>query len=79
MDEWGMEEQQLKMALQGFGNVESSGRALAASEISELANSAYLLYVSRNPVEKAKSLRMVFSYCAVDAVSVTPTSESPST
>jgi hypothetical protein len=30
-------------------------------------------YVSQNPVEKAKLLRMLFSNCSVDAVSVTPT------
>src|SRR5258705_5644545 len=39
----------------------------------ELANKAYSLYVSQNSIEKAKLLKMLFSNCSVDAVSVTPT------
>ena len=77
MTEWQMEEQQIRMAMEGLKNAESSDRALAASEILELANSAYSLYVSQNPVEKAKLLRMVLSNCSVDAVGVTPTYRKP--
>jgi hypothetical protein len=42
-----------------------------------LANKAYSLYVSQNPVEKAKLLKMLFSNCSIDAVSVTPTYRKP--
>jgi site-specific DNA recombinase len=77
MSEWRMEEQQVKMAIQGLSNAETGDRALDAQRIFELANKAYSLYVSQNPVEKAKLLKMLFSNCSVDAVSVTPTYRKP--
>lgn len=77
MTEWRMEEQQVKMAIQGFTSGETGDRALDAQKIFELANSAYYLYVSRNPVEKAKLLRMVVSNFSVDAVNVCPTYRKP--
>ncbi len=77
MADWRTEEQTVRMAIQGLKNAEKSDRALAAQEILELSNSAYSLYVSQNPVEKAKLLRMVFSNCCVDAVTVTPTYRKP--
>ena len=77
MSGWRMEEQQVKMAIQGLTNAETGDRALDAQRIFELANKAYSLYVSQNPVEKAKLLRMLFSNCSVDAVSVTPTYRKP--
>jgi site-specific DNA recombinase len=77
MTDWRAEEQQVRMAIEGLKNAETTDRALAASEILELANSAYSLYVSQNSVEKAKLLRMVFSNCSVDAVGVTPTYRKP--
>jgi hypothetical protein len=77
MSDWRMEEQQVKMAIQGLTNAETGDRALDAQRIFELANKAYSLYVSQNPVEKAKLLRMLFSNCSVDAVSVTPTYRKP--
>jgi site-specific DNA recombinase len=75
--DWRMEEQQIKMAMDGLKHAETGDKALDAQRILELANSAYSLYVSQNPVEKAKLLRMVFSNCSVDAVSVTPTYRKP--
>jgi hypothetical protein len=72
-----MEEQQVKMAIQGLSSAESSDRALDAQKILELANKAYSLYVSQDSTEKAKLLRMLFSNCSVDAVSVTPTYRKP--
>jgi hypothetical protein len=72
-----MEEQQVKMAIQGLSSAETSDRALDAQRIFELANHAYSLYVSQDSVEKAKLLRMLFSNCSVDAVSVTPTYRKP--
>jgi hypothetical protein len=69
-----MEEQQVKMAIQGLSNAETRDRALDAQRIFELANSAYSLYVSQNPAERAK---LLFSNCSVDAVSVAPTYRKP--
>jgi hypothetical protein len=68
-----MEEQQVKMGLQGLTNAETGDRALDAQRILELANKGHSLCLSQNTVEKAKLLRMLFSNCSVDAVSVTPT------
>src|SRR5258708_7029126 len=61
------------MAIQGLSNAEAGDRALGAQRVFELANKAYSLYVSQNSVEKAKLLKMLFSNCSVDAVSVTLT------
>jgi hypothetical protein len=72
-----MEEQQVKMAMQGLSNAETGDRALDAQRILELANKAYSLYVSQDSTEKAKLLRMLFLNCLVDAVSVTPTYRKP--
>jgi PglZ domain len=77
MTEWRMEEQQVKMAIQGLSSAETGDRALDAQTIFELANSAYSLYVSQNPAEKAKLLRIVVSNFSVDAVSVYPTYRKP--
>jgi site-specific DNA recombinase len=77
MSGWRMEEQQIKMAIDGLKSAETSDRALDAQRILELANRAYSLYVSQASTEKAKLLRMVFSNCSVDAVSVTPTYRKP--
>jgi hypothetical protein len=43
----------------------------------ELANKAYLLYVSQNSDEKAKLLRLMCSNFSVDGVTVTPTYRYP--
>ena len=77
MSDWRMEEQQVKMAIEGLSSAETGDRALDAQRILELANKAYLLYFSQNSTEKAKLLRMLFSNCSVDAVSVTPTYRKP--
>ena len=77
MTELRMEEQQVKMAIQGLNSGETGDRALDTQRIFALANSAYLLYVSQNPVEKAKLLIMVVSNYSVDAVSVCPTYRRP--
>jgi site-specific DNA recombinase len=77
MSDWRMEEQQVKMAIQGLSDAETGDRSLDAQRIFELANKAYLLYVSQDSGEKAKLLRMLFSNCSVDAVSITPTYRKP--
>ena len=77
MSDWRMEEQQVKSALAGLDNAEFSDRALDAQRIFELANKAHFLYISQNPGEKAKLLKMLFSNCSVDAVSVSPTYRKP--
>lgn len=76
-NDWRIEEQQVKMAIEGLKSAETSDRALDAQRIFELANKAYLLYVSQDSTEKAKLLKMLFSNCSVDAVSVTPTYRKP--
>jgi hypothetical protein len=77
MTEWRMEEQQVKMAIQGLSSTETGDTALDAQKIFELANSAYSLYVSQNSDEKAKLLKLVFSNFSIDAVSVCPTYRKP--
>ena len=57
MSDWRTEEQQVKTAIQGLSTAETGDRALDAQKIFELANRAYLLYVSQNSVEKAKLLK----------------------
>ena len=71
MSDWRMEEQQVKMAIQGLTSAETSDRALDAERIFELRNEAYSLYVSPNPTEQAKLLRMLFLNCSIDALSAT--------
>jgi hypothetical protein len=75
--DWRMEEQQVKMAMEGLNSAEIGDRALDAQRILELANQAYSLYVSQDSTEKAKLLRMLFSNCSVDAVSVSPAYTKP--
>src|SRR5215469_14486945 len=76
-NDWRIEEQQVKMAIEGLKIAETSDRALDAQRIFELANKAYLRYVSQDSTEKAKLLKKLFSNCSVDAVSVTPTYRKP--
>ena len=77
MADWRREEQQVKLALDGLTNAETEDRALSAERTLELANKAYLLYVSQDSFEKAKLLRMLLSNCSVDAVSAIPTYRYP--
>ena len=77
MADWRVQEQQIKMASEALKQAERSDRALDVQRIFELANRAHLLYISQDSTEKAKLLRMLFSNCSVDAVSVTPTYRKP--
>jgi hypothetical protein len=77
MNDWRLEEQQVEMAIQGLSSAEIGDTVLNAQRIFKLANQAYSLYLADNPAEKAKLLRMLFSNCHVDAVSVTPTYRKP--
>jgi site-specific DNA recombinase len=77
MTEWRTEEQQVKLAIDGLDSTESTDRALDAQRVFELANKAYLLYVSQDSTEKAKLLRMMCSNFSVDAASVTPSYRYP--
>ena len=70
MTDWRTEEQQVKLALDGLASSENTDRALDSQRVLELANKAYLLYVSQNSTERAKLLRMICSNFSVDAVSV---------
>jgi hypothetical protein len=76
-DEWTLEEQQVKLAIDGLAIAETTDRALDAQRVFELANKDYLLYVSQNSDEKAKLLRMMCSNFSVDSVTVTPTHQRP--
>jgi site-specific DNA recombinase len=55
----------------------SPDRLLNASRILELANKARFLYVSQNPAEKAKLLKMVLSNCTLDSATLYPTYRKP--
>jgi hypothetical protein len=61
MFDWRMEEQQITMANEGRKSANISDRALNARTILELANEAYSLYISQNPAENIKVLKMLFS------------------
>jgi hypothetical protein len=77
VSEWRTEEQQVQTAINGLASTESGDRALDAERVFQLANKAYLLYISQSPVEKAKLLRMLCSNFSVDGASVTPTYRKP--
>jgi hypothetical protein len=65
------------MALDGLTLAGTTNRALDAEKVFELADHAYYLYLSQNPTERAKLLRMMCSNFSVDALSVTPTYRYP--
>ena len=75
-EEWQIEEQQIKMAIQGLQQI-GPDRILDGVRILELANKAYFLYLKQSPTEKAKLLKMVLSNCSIDAVSIHPTYRKP--
>jgi site-specific DNA recombinase len=74
--EWQMEEQQILMAMQGLEET-SPDHMLTAKKTLELANKAYFLYVSQNPAEQGKLLKMVLSNCRLDGASLYPTYRKP--
>jgi site-specific DNA recombinase len=74
--EWGDEERQILASLAKL-ELPTAGRVLDAKRILELANKAYPLYLTQNPSEQAKLLRMVLLNCAVDGVSIQPTYRRP--
>ncbi|MGZ4787974.1 MAG: recombinase zinc beta ribbon domain-containing protein [Terriglobales bacterium] len=77
MDDWRNEEQQIQMAISGLKEANNGDRLLSAKRILELANKAHFLYVTQNPTEQAKLLRLVLLNCAIDDVSVYPTYRKP--
>ena len=76
-NEWRIEEQQLKAAIERVDNGDQEERALDAERVFELANRSYSLYVSHDRTEKARLLRTLFSSCSVDAIQATPTFRKP--
>jgi site-specific DNA recombinase len=52
MSEWRVEEQQVKMAIDGLREVETVDRSLEAEQVFELTNKAYYLYLTQNAPEK---------------------------
>ncbi len=71
-NDWRLEEEQVKMALNALDSSQTGDRAIDAERIFELANKAYSLYVSQNSVEQAQLLRMFVSNFSVGDVSVKP-------
>jgi hypothetical protein len=65
------------MAIGGLKNARIGDRALNAQSTLELANEAYSLYISQNPAESVKLLRMLFWNCSVEALSVMSTYKKP--
>ena len=77
MSEWRVEEQQVKMAIDGLTSAENGDRALELKEVFELANKAYSLYFTQDTADRADLLRKLCSNFSVDAVSATPTYRYP--
>jgi site-specific DNA recombinase len=76
MSEWRAEEQRIQTAINHVSE-SSMDRLLSANRILELANKAYSLYLTQNPTEQAKLLRLVLLNCSIDALSVYPTYRKP--
>ena len=76
MGEWHEDEQRIQSALARL-QAPTTDRMLDTKRILELANKAYSLYLTQNPAEQARLLRMVLLNCAVDGVSVQPTYRKP--
>ena len=76
MVEWPTEEQRIKMAVAGLEAC-NGDRLLDVKRILELANKAYFLYLTREPVQQAQLLRMVVLNCATDGVSLYPSYKKP--
>jgi site-specific DNA recombinase len=74
--DWQLEEQQIMMAMQGLQQA-SPDQLLTAKKTLELANKAYFLYVTQNPAEQARLLKMVLSNCKTDGVSLFPSYRKP--
>ena len=72
-----VEEQQVKLVLDGLAMADFRDRALDAQRVLELANKAYSLYVSQDSFEKAKLLRILCSNFSADTVSAAPTYRYP--
>jgi hypothetical protein len=72
MSEWRVEDQQVKMAIDGLREAETGDRSLEAEQVFELANKAYYLYLTQNTAERADLLRKLCSNFSVDAVNATP-------
>jgi site-specific DNA recombinase len=74
--EWQLEEQQIQMAMHGLQEA-TPDQLLSAKRTLELANTAYFLYVTQDPAEQAKLLKMVLSNCRIDGVSPYPSYRKP--
>jgi site-specific DNA recombinase len=76
MSEWREEEQRIQQNLKA--PVDSfPARVLTAKRIIELANKAYSLYLTQEPHEQAKLLRMVLLNCSIDGTSLYPCYRKP--
>ncbi len=75
--EWQAEISRVKAQMATPVKEETASRIQDVRRIFELAESAYSLYVTRNPAEQADLLRNVLSNCSIDAVSLYPTYRKP--
>jgi site-specific DNA recombinase len=76
MREWQSEERQIAADLESLKQ-SPADQVLTAQRCLELANKAYLLYVSRNSEEQAELLKSVLLNCSIDGLSVYPTYRKP--
>ena len=76
MREWQAEERQIAAELETLQQTPAD-QLLTAQRCLELANKAYLLYLSRNSEEQAELLKSVLLNCSIDDVSVYPTYRKP--
>ena len=75
--EWQTEECQILDSLRSLDKASDQQHVLTVTRILELANRAYLLYVSQTAAEKAKLLRIVLSNCAIDSANLYPAYRKP--
>jgi hypothetical protein len=72
MSEWGADECEVKLAIDGLAEGLADDETVDAEKALKLANKAYFLYVSQYFFEKVKLLRMLCLNFSVDEASVTP-------
>ena len=74
--EWQTEEDGILLAINALKEA-SPDRLVTVNYTLELANKAHSLYVSQNPEEQGKLLRMILSNCATDGISLSPQYRKP--
>ena len=75
--DWQREEQEIETTIAGADAEKTDDRLLDVKRILELANKAYLQYLTRKPAEQAELLRKVLLNCSINGISITPTYRKP--